>query len=193
MKNVLLSSLSTLLLLSAPVHASGTMDLDEAKKVKATQTIEQQAQSQQSILAGLIAEYEIEAKRLVSDLASSELTSDSVNKHAYKLIDISESILLMTRFRLPQCDAYLSQSMVLKDKLDTISHEQLEKDYHLDGALPQAPGECYHTKDMFVHPATVAVLNRDDPTLSEETRKTMNAEITEVLAHTEIVRELVVY
>lgn len=191
MKNALIYTFSSFLLFTTAVHASGTMDLDEAKKVKVQQTIGEQEKQQQSILAGLIAEYEFEAKRLIRDLETPELTSETVNKHTYKLIDISESILLMTRFRLPQCDAYLSQSMVLKDKLDRITHEQLEKDYHLDAALPQAPGECYHTKDMFVHPATVAVLNRDDPALSEETRKSMNAEITEVLAHTEVVRALV--
>jgi hypothetical protein len=109
------------------------------------------------------------------------------------LIDISESVLLMARFRLPQCDAYLSQSMRLKDILSTISLESLEADYHFDGALPEAPAECYHTKDMFVHPATVVVLVRDDPALSNTTRESINAEITEVLGHTEVVRELVVY
>ena len=69
----------------------------------------------------------------------------------------------------------------------------LEKDYHHDGALPKAPGECYHTKDLFVHPATVYVLVRDDPSLANKTKMSINAELTEVLAHTELVRQLVIY
>ncbi len=83
--------------------------------------------------------------------------------------------------------------MVLKNSLKTISHESLEKDYHHDGALPKAPAECYHTKDLFIHPATVIVLTRDDPSLNDTTKSSINAEISEVLGHTELVRQLVIY
>ncbi len=193
MKKLFIYSLSCLLFVSFSAYASGTLDMDEAKKVKRVEDFNEQAKRQLSVIAGLLADYEIEAKKLVAELEDDSLTVDAVNKRANKLIDLSELVLLTARFRLPQCDAYLSQSMVLKDKLATISHEQLEADYHLDGALPAAPAECYHTKDMFVHPATVVVLTRDDPSLSADTRDTIDAEITEVLGHTEIVRELVVY
>ena len=44
-----------------------------------------------------------------------------------------------------------------------------------------------------VHPATVFVLTRDDPVVSSETKSSIKAEITEVLAHTEVVRQLVIY
>lgn len=186
-------SFSFLLCFSLNSFASGTMSVDDAKNVKKAQSMDEQANKQLSIIAGLLADYEIEAKKLVSELDDDSLTVEQVNKRANKLIDISELVLLTARFRLPQCDAYLSQSMTLKDKLSTISHEKLESDYHADGALPAAPAECYHTKDMFVHPATVVVLTRDDAGLSTDTRKSIDAEITEVLAHTEIVRELVVY
>ena len=77
--------------------------------------------------------------------------------------------------------------------MKNISHDTLERDYHHDGALPKAPGECYHTKDLFVHPATVIVLTRDDPSLSVATKSSINAEITEVLMHTELVRQLVIF
>lgn len=69
----------------------------------------------------------------------------------------------------------------------------MERDYHLDGALPKAPAECYHVKDTFVHPATVLVLTRDDPALGEETITDIRAEIMEVLGHTEVIRQLIVY
>ncbi len=193
MKTLLVLSITFLLSLSLTAHASGTLSVDEVKNVKRQQDFNELQKQQLSVIAGLLADYEIEAKKLVAELDKPDLTVDLVNKRADKLIDISESVLLMARFRLPQCDAYLSQSMALKDKLGTISHAKLESDYHLDGALPAAPAECYHTKDMFVHPATVIVLTRDDPSLSAETRDTIAAEITEVLGHTEVVRELVVY
>lgn len=67
--------------------------------------------------------------------------------------------------------------MALKDSLSDISHENLEKNYHHDGALPKAPSECYHTKDLFVHPATVFVLTRDDPVVSSETKSSIKAGI----------------
>jgi hypothetical protein len=193
MKTYLSLSLVALLSMSSVSYASGTLSVDEAKNIKRQQDFNEIQKQQLSVIAGLLAEYEIEAKKLVSSLDEATLTAESVGKRADKLIDLSESVLLMARFRLPQCDAYLSQAVGLKDKLETISNEKLEADYHLDAALPQAPAECYHTKDLFVHPATVKVLTRDDPNLNSDTRTSINAEITEVLAHIEIVRELVLY
>ena len=193
MKKLLSLSITLLVSLSLTVHASGTLSVDEAKNIKRQQDFNEVQKQQLSVIAGLLADYEIEAKKLVESLDDENLSLSVTNQRANKLIDISESVILMARFRLPQCDAYLSQSMTLKDKLNTISNEKLESDYHHDGALPAAPAECYHTKDMFVHPATVVVLTRDDPSLTADTRDSIRAEITEVLAHTEVVRELVVY
>jgi len=193
MKKRFILGIAVLLNVSLAAHASGTLSVDEVKNIKRQQDFTALQKQQLSVIAGLLADYEIEAKKLIADLDKADLTTDTVNKRANKLIDISESVLLMARFRLPQCDAYLSQSMALKDELSTISNERLEADYHFDGALPEAPAECYHTKDMFVHPATVVVLVRDDPALSQATRDSINAEIAEVLGHTEVVRELVVY
>ena len=116
-----------------------------------------------------------------------------ISEQSGHLLKLSESVFDSARFRLPQCDTYLAKTLELKNTLQDISHATLEKDYHLDGALPKAPAECYHTKDLFVHPATVVVLTRDDPTLSSETKTSISAEITEVIAHTELVRELVIY
>ncbi len=112
---------------------------------------------------------------------------------AEKLLTLSESFIESAQFRLPQCEEYLEKTITLKEGLHEISHETLEKGYHHDGALPKAPGECYHTKDLFVHPATVMVLTRDDPELGNDTKRLIKAEITEMLAHTEVVRQLVIY
>lgn len=145
--------------------------------------------------AVLLAHYEIEAKKLLAmlDEPNSGSSSNSISGQAGKLLTLSEDVIESARFRLPQCDDYLAQSVLLKDKLDDISHVTLESDYHQDGALPAAPAECYHTKDLFVHPATVIVLTRDDPDMNDMTRSSIKAEIEEVLAHTDVVRQLVFF
>ena len=175
------------------VYASATMTEDEIKNVNRVDVVNEKERQQLSITAGLLANYEIAAKKLVANLENDALELNQINRQASELLAISENIFDTARFRLPQCDEYLAKTLELKTNLHNMSHEKLEKDYHLDGALPKAPGECYHTKDLFVHAATVLVLTRDDPSLSETTMTSISAEITEVLAHTEYVRQLVIY
>ncbi len=183
----------SLVITGQTVYASATMTVDEIKNVNRVNVKSEEERQQLSITAGLLANYEIAAKKLVANLENDAAKLNEINKQAKELLAISENIFDTARFRLPQCDVYLTKTLELKNSLQKISHDTLEKDYHLDGALPKAPGECYHTKDLFVHPATVLVLTRDDPSLSETTKTSINAEIIEVLAHTEYVRQLVIY
>ena len=178
---------------SPTIHASGTMSPDEVNDVKRVDVINDEDQQRLSIAAGFLADYEIIAKKLVHSLEQDAINADEINAQANKLLTLSENVIDSARFRLPQCDEYLAKTLAIKDHLNDISHDALEKDYHHDGTLPKAPGECYHTKDLFVHPATIILLTRDDPKLSIKTKSSINAEITEVLAHTELVRQLVIY
>jgi len=146
-----------------------------------------------SIAAGLLSKYEIKARQLVNSLNDNDLDTAVVNLDANELLTLSKSVIESAIFRLPQCDEYLGKTMALESSLMTISHESLEKDYHHDGALPIAPAECYHMKDLFVHPATVMILVRDDNSLNQDTRNIIANEINEVLSHTEVVRQLVIY
>ena len=175
------------------VYASGTMTEDEIKNVNRVDIKNEEERQQLSITAGLLANYEIAAKKLVAGLDDGAVKLNDINKQAKELLALSEKIFDTARFRLPQCDEYLAKTLELKNILQNISLDTLEKDYHHDGALPKAPGECYHTKDLFVHPVTVLILTRDDPSLNESTKTSINAEVTEVLAHTEYVRQLVIY
>lgn len=152
----------------------------------------QEKKQQREAIAALLAEYEIEAGKLLNRLAG-QVTRDELDQRATSLLLASEEIIDWARFRLAQCDAYLGKSLELKKKLLEITRETLERDYHQDGALPKAPPECYHVKDTFVHPATILVLTRDDPMLGNETRTSIRAEITEALGHTEVVRQLLIY
>lgn len=174
-------------------HASGTMNEDEIINVERVEITGEEARQRLSITAGLLADYEIAAKKLIRDLKKDSTKAIDTSNQAKALLDLSENIINSAQYRLPQCDEYLAKTLLLKNSLQEISHASLEKDYHHDGALPKAPAECYHTKDLFVHPATVIVLTRDDPALNETTRASINAEISEVLAHTEVVRQLVIY
>ena len=174
------------------VIASSTMTDEQISGVKRTSIDNEEIRQQLQKSAVLLANYEIQAKKLVR-MTESGADSEAIRIQASQLLDLSETVIDSARFRLPQCDEYLRKSISLRDMLDDISHERLESDYHHDGALPNAPAECYHAKDLFVHPATVLVLTRDDPALGDDTKNSIKAEITEVLAHTEFVRQLVLY
>ena len=175
------------------LFASTTVDEQKLKNVSKApvETLQQKEALERAAVT--LANYEIEARKLVDLLDKPGTVNTDITSRAENLMSLSESFIDDTRFRLPQCDTYLHKSVEVKGLLDSITHESLEKDYHHDGALPDAPFECYHTKDLFVHPATVIVLTRDDPALDRDTLSSIRAEITEVLAHTEAVRQLVIY
>ena len=174
-------------------YTSSTMSEDKVSNVNRVDATNEKEQELLSKAAGLLADYEIAAKKLLTTLKNETSKAEEISDQAKELLLLSEEVINSTRFRLPQCDEYLTKTMVLKNSLKTISHESLEKDYHHDGALPKAPVECYHTKDLFIHPATVIVLTRDDPSLNDTTKSSINAEISEVLGHTELVRQLIIY
>lgn len=174
-------------------YTSSTMSEDKVSNVNRVEATNEKEQQLLSKAAGLLADYEIAAKKLLTTLKNETSKAEEISDQAKELLLLSEEVINSTRFRLPQCDEYLTKTMVLKNSLKTISHESLEKDYHYDGALPKAPAECYHTKDLFIHPATVIILTRDDPSLNDTTKSSINAEISEVLGHTELVRQLVIY
>ena len=182
--------------LSAPqdLHASSSARISgiQAQAVEKAAIDSEEEQRQRQAIAVMLAEYEIEGRKLLDGLEE-ETDRNKVDRQAGALLSSGEKIMDWARFRLKQCDAYLEKALELKAKITEITLEVLEKDYHHDGALPEASPECYHVKDTFVHPATVLVLTRDDPALGEETIADIRAEIMEVLGHTEVVRQLVIY
>lgn len=184
---------SALIGLSTGLSASVPMNEHEVSNVNKVAVTSDQDRERLQETAGFLGYYEIEAKKMLNMLDESETNASVMQLQTEKLMTMSENVIESARFRLPQCEEYLSKSLMLKERLTSISHAELEKDYHLDGALPTAPGECYHTKDLFVHPATVIVLVRDDQSLNKQTRESIRAEISEVLTHMELVRQLVIY
>ena len=175
------------------LHASSTkLSETQTREVEKAAIDSDKEQKQRQAIAVMLAEYEIEGRKLLDGL-DGNADRNEVNRQAGALLSSGEKIMDWARFRLKQCDAYLEKALELKALIADITLEVLEKDYHHDGALPKAPPECYHIKDTFVHPATVLVLTRDDPALGEETITGIRVEILEVLGHTEVVRQLIVY
>ena len=175
------------------VYASSTKLSDKDVQAVEKEAIDtQEEKRQRQAIAVMLAEYEIEGRKLLDSLDENVGRTD-IDRHADALLSSGEKIMDWARFRLKQCDEYLGKALELKAMIADIALEVLEKDYHHDGALPKAPPECYHVKDTFVHPATVLVLTRDDPALGEDTVTGIRMEILEVLGHTEVVRQLVVY
>ena len=185
--------ISVALFTSEDLHASSTkLSETHVQAVEKAVIDSDEEEKQRQAIAVMLAEYEIEGRKLLDGL-DENTDRDVVDHRARTLLSSGEKIMGWTRFRLKQCDEYLEKSLELKEKMTDITRETLERDYHHDGALPKAPAECYHIKDTFVHPATVLVLTRDDPALGEETITGIRAEIMEVLGHTEVVRQLVIY
>ncbi len=175
------------------LYASGKkLSETEVQAVEKAAIDTDEEEKQRQAIAVMLAEYEIEGKKLL-DRLDENAGRNEIDQQAGALLASGEKIMDWGRFRLAQCDAYLEKSLELKGMIPEITREALERDYHHDGALPKAPPECYHIKDTFVHPATVLVLTRDDPSLGEETVTGIRAEIMEVLGHTEVVRQLVIY
>ena len=194
-KNAAVSALLISAILCVPpgLSASSTkLSEEDIKSVEKSTVDSEEEMKQRQAIAVMLAEYEIKGRKLLDGL-DDNADRNGVDQQASTLLISGEKIMDWARFRLKQCDEYLKKSLELKDKMTDITRETLERDYHHDGALPKAPAECYHIKDTFVHPATVLVLTRDDPALGEETITGIRAEIMEVLGHTEVVRQLVIY
>ena len=84
--------------------------------------------------------------------------------------------------RYPQCGDYLKGTIAAKERMPQMTVQQIEQDYHADGALPKAPDHCYDVKDLVVHPATVMVVLQQQGDGSAA-REKMSDELEEVLDH----------
>ena len=150
--------------LAAGSQASTTIQPGQFDNIHKTELTSEQQREQLSTTAGLLADYEIKAKKLVNSLSSNSLQADSVNLQAQQLLDLSTEVI-ETYALAKQGDERFSV-LQLQDFESVLA---LQAQQH------------------------VLVLTRDDPTMASTTRDTIAAEINEVLAHTEVVRELVIY
>ena len=129
-----------------------------------------------------IDQYRKQAKELVSSLDSNKDDALILQK-SDALTKLGLAILPDLIKRYPNCKEYLNAVSAVGLTLKTLPLEEIESGYHKDGKLPKTPsGECYHGKDLVVHPATVSALAQKgltDPKIRAQAKE----EITEVLGH----------
>ena len=93
------------------------------------------------------------------------------------------SMLPAMKTEHPVCGAYLDAITAVGATLKDLPLEEIESGYHSDGKLPPMPSaECYHGKDLVVHPATVAAMAKSGLATPED-RRSAKGEIVEVLGH----------
>lgn len=116
---------------------------------------------------------------------------EKAGKLAKKLVTISTTLIPQVAARHSQCQEYLSVALSAATKMQNLSLEAIEKDYHADGKLPAVKdAKCYHAKDLLVHPATVVVLAKKTND-TDAVRAQMLDEIDEVIEHFSQVKDSV--
>ena len=110
-------------------------------------------------------------------------TDEEILASADALTQVGLDLLPALEAQHPECKPYFAAIAEVGLSLKDLPLEEIELGYHLDGKLPAMPGpECYHGKDLVVHPATVAAMAKAGITTDEE-RNSAKDEIAEVLGH----------
>ena len=110
-------------------------------------------------------------------------TDEEILAAADALTQVGLDLLPALEAQHPECTPYFAAIAEVGLGLKDLSLEEIESGYHQDGKLPEMPGpECYHGKDLVVHPATVAAMAKVGITTDED-RQMAKAEIAEVLGH----------
>lgn len=125
--------------------------------------------------------YETLASKIVKDADTASFAE--LAKSSEALTKLSMQLLPDFVSKQPVCEPYIAAVIAAQPTMLTISLDDIERDYHADGKLPEIKdASCYHAKDLLVHPATAVVISK---TLEDtaESRKQLKHEIEEVLEH----------
>ena len=122
--------------------------------------------------------YKKQAEVLIGKIDSA--TADEVSALSQELTKTGLSMLPTLIQLHAECTEYLGAIQSIGPTLHTLPLEEIESGYHADGKLPQvSSAECYHGKDLVVHPATVTALAN----AGLNDRAKAKHEIEEVLEH----------
>lgn len=136
----------------------------------------------------IIERYATQAQALSTQLKPGADIAAAANA-AESLLEIGAAIVPAFVERHPHCREYMAAALQVQGGWPQMDAATLERDFHKDGALPEVQGDaktCYHMKDLVVHPATALVLLSQSPPDVEGA----NREITEVIAHSHVVRQM---
>ena len=131
----------------------------------------------------------IENNKQLIQAAQQGVAYNEISTGAQALVEASKPILTAYINKHQQCKDYLSKVLDDADLMLSLDSETIERDYHDDGALPDAEFTCYHAKDLLVHPATVVVLTANQPD-NKQTRDQIIHELEEVAAHVIVAEKL---
>jgi len=149
--------------------------------VQAT-TTEQSTTTDTATPLALLTDYKANAEKLITLIDSNAKDAD-IEKQSASLVAASKPIIDSFIEKFPQCQEYLTALSQAADIIPTLSLAEIESGYHADGKLPKlTDANCYHAKDLLVHPATVqamAIIGIE----GAEQRKDAKAEIVEVISH----------
>ena len=124
--------------------------------------------------------YKHEAHKLLENI---EQKGAGIEQQAKQLVDLSKPLLADFKAKYPQCSEYLNTLDAAADSMADLPLAEIESGYHSDGLLPALPdANCYHAKDLLVHPATVQAMAKLG-LKSKEDWQQAEAEIEEVIEH----------
>ena len=127
--------------------------------------------------------YKMQAESLISAIGG-ETSVNTIAEMSEELTKTGLSMLPSLISMNPACTEYLGVIQEIGSTLHTLPLEEIETGYHADGKLPKvSSAECYHGKDLVVHPATVTALAK----AGLEDREKAKHEIEEVLEHLDAV------
>ena len=141
-----------------------------------------------SMIAGAVSAHEesnLDAYKAQAETLMKSLNTKAADtgEQAEKLVDLSKPILADFRAQYPKCTEYLDALDKAAGTMASLPLEEIESGYHSDGKLPTLPdANCYHAKDLLVHPATVQAMARIGLKTDKDWEQAKH-EIEEVIEH----------
>lgn len=124
--------------------------------------------------------YQQQAKALLTTL---ENKGKNIEAASAELVKTSLPIVDQFIVKYPECTEYLGALKKAASVIPTLPLEEIESGYHADGKLPPLKNaQCYHAKDLLVHPATVQAMAKIG-IKTDEQWESAEHEIEEVIEH----------
>ena len=166
---------------SPPVPEKGAPETTQAAAVKDAAGSDEKTNSSDEVKAKE-SPYRTQAEALVVAIDDGK-DAETILKLANELTQTGLSMLPGLVETYPDCKEYMDAIAAVGETLKDMPLEEIESGYHADGKLPKMPSaDCYHGKDLVVHPATVSALAKAGLS-SPESRQDAKKEIVEVLGH----------
>jgi hypothetical protein len=172
----------TLLLLALMGCNETTSTTDQSSAVTNQKVSNVSAMIKPTAPLSLLTSYKSAAEALIVLIDNGGVDTDIENASA-ALVKSAKPILRSFIKKFPQCQEYLTALNNAADTIPTLTLAEIETGYHADGKLPAiTDANCYHAKDLLVHPATVQAMAKIGINDAAQ-RADAKAEIVEVISH----------